>query len=503
MRYVSLVGLFLILGACTKPNHSKVSHEIWLPWPDQSGSYQIQKVTVNTISDWAPLRGTAVDVRSHVDRIDANTFSFREVMLEYSHDKSGAIIPLTRFATEIASIYAHFEQLQKLDLKLDLPDADRTRRVYVRFLKVDEQEKYISVNNAYYDGSVDSFFIVPYYLKGLPISVNGAILAHEHFHSIFNRLVKSKINIARKAKESEESKAPGPTSELPTVETSTQPTVPINTIPAKSGPVISGPTNSGKPTPVAIGDSPHASEFARSVFNVFNFAVPPPSLFDKIENAEIDPLVQEANRPQFLNEAMEKGLNEGLADVWAWLYSNDPCFMAHSFGGARPKTGVISDEHSSLCPNDAPAAFDITAERCLKPDLKNLKMFDLDLMSKKYFQNFKCRRREDSTDFAYKLGTNLARLIYLRLDERGELQSQEARFGWAKRIVEVIPSFLPHLLKVLVDENKKKSFVQWENIIDVLLFGPGSASITPENCARWANILSSSQKMENFKSKCQ
>lgn len=34
-----------------------------------------------------------------------------------------------------------------------------------------------------------------------------------------------------------------------------------------------------------------------------------------------------------LNEFVLSGLNEGLADLWAWIYTGDPAFMSHSLGG--------------------------------------------------------------------------------------------------------------------------------------------------------------------------
>lgn len=423
--------LIMASSACTQSNKSKMSHEVWLPWLNETGSYSIQKVQVNTVSDWAPLRGTAAKIRSHVNRIKGNTYSSQEVMMEYTHDKSGVIVPSTEFSTEVASIYAHMERLQKLDIELALPEASTARKVYVKFIEgIGGGE--ILTNNAFYDASVDSFFVVPYRMNRLPLSVNGAVLAHEHFHSIFARLLLV--------------------------------------------PLIKASQSKGKKA-FSINDlTPHAEGSSKSILNFFNLEAPQVRAEIKLDENLNTAANVDASKTEFLNKAILRGLNEGLADVWGWMYSNDPCIMSSSF-----------DSETS-------------DERCLTTETDLLKMTGTETLGDKY-SPWKSKDPQ-AVKYGYELGSNLARMIYLRIAERGELHNPEAQKKWAQRIVDVLPTFLPHMISVYVDEDMRTSVMKWEKTVDTLLFGPGSLPIPNDRCARWNGILKVKETLENFKSQC-
>ncbi|MEY4616146.1 MAG: hypothetical protein RJB66_1106 [Pseudomonadota bacterium] len=419
---------------CTPAKKTSISHQIWLPWMGANGAYSVQKIQLDTVTSWAPLNGGAAQLRSHVLRIDENTLSSQDILLEYSQDKSGAIIPLTRFSTEVASIYAHLEKMQKLDKELSLPDSDVARKVYVKFIE-DLGGGQIMTNNAFYDAAVDSFFVVPYRRKGLPLSVNGAVLAHEHFHSIFARLLL-----------------------LPLLKNSE----------AKKKNIL----NLNEFTP-------HLFDFSRSVFNVFSISPPFNRQNSKIEDHSKNIEVLEVFKTRFLNRTILRGLNEGLADVWGWMYSSDPCFMTLSFDKS------IGDE------------------RCLKSDQGSPSFFTVEDLGKKYSPWLdKAGQERQAVKYGYELGSSLARMVYVRLEERGELNDLLARRQWAKRIVEVLPTFLPHFIKVYVEDEMRVSVAQWEKIVDTLLFGPGSPQIPSERCEKWLAVLKTKENLENFNSRC-
>lgn len=430
LRLISALMVLISVISCTSSKERKVSHDIWLPWQNENGQYTIQKIPVNTVDQWTPLRGSAAQVRSHVNRIAKNTYSSQEVMLEYTHDKSGALIPSTQFSAEVASIYAHLERLQKLDMELELPQATKARKVYVNFIEELEYGE-ILVDNAFYDASIDSFFVVPYRQGKLPLTVNGAVLAHEHFHSIFARLL---IFPMAKLAESKGAKFPG-----------------------------------------LLGLQPHSANFSKFLLKYFQLGEG--ALVDS-GGIKLDPSSTPflANKIEFLNRTMFRGLNEGLADVWGWLYSSDPCFMAPSF-----------DDIS-------------TAERCLKVEPRKLQLTTTEALGSKYSSVEGVTAQANK--YGYELGSNLAQLIYLRLSERGELANLDAKRKWAKRIVDTLPTFLPHLTKVIVDEQMRSSVLQWEKTVDTLVFGPGSLPVPKEFCPRWNSILSNKAGLEYFRTQC-
>lgn len=501
-----LLALGLLVVSCTPVRQQKVHNEVWLPWVQSDGQYRIQKVPVSTVSEWSPLRGSAAQLRSHVHRVSETTISSQEVTLEYTHDKSGAIIPTTRFSTEMAAIYVNLEQMQKWDKELEIPEADTARRVYVKFEEVGSDGKKM-VNNAFYDASVDSFFVVPYVSSGLPLSVNGGVLAHEHFHSIFARLLLVPLLKASEDKETKEGKA-----------------------------------GKGKQIFDLKGSTPHSHDVPALVIGAFGAPGFLNSLNNsrlKLEDSDSPSTFDPTSRNQFVNKIVLRGLNEGLADFWGWIYSNDPCFMQPSFERAISAERCLNAEASSA-PSTPIGAQGLTSaqitgrtlpamtskessmKKLIAPNLpapslarfgsliddkidsrSELRLMTVDDLSKKFSPRWDEKDRgRQSSRLGYELGSNLARLIYLRLQERGEIRDLVAQRQWAKRIVEVLPSYMSHMRKVYVDDDARLSVVQWEKLVDTLLFGPGSSAIPEGRCEQWQSIMKSKVTLENLTSKC-
>jgi hypothetical protein len=172
-------------------------------------------------------------------------------------------------------------------------------------------------------------------------------------------------------------------------------------------------------------------------------------------------------------------LNEGLADIWGWFYSGDPCFIERSI------------RHR------------LATKRCLNLDLDTLNLKTLGGFSSNFKSSWTIEEQnEQARADGYELGTNLARLLYQRILERGELEDTEKLKMWAKRIVEVLPTFLPHFNKVFIDDNMTKSEVQWERLVDTILFGPGSEPIPEGKCDSWLKTMKTDSDLENIKAKC-
>lgn len=431
------------------PQRNRLSHTIWIPWPNAQGQYSVQKVQVDTVSSWSPLRGSAAKLQSH-GTLRGDILSSQEVVMEFTQDRSGVMIPLTQFSVEVSSIYANFERLQKKDIELGIPEADVARKVFIRFRS--RNSGLPLANNALYFLDNDSFFIMPYESNKLPISVNGSILAHEHFHSIFARLLLRPLikegklqgkNVLSFLTE------PHDTNEL------------VNYV--KNGDVSSESTPTLKPNPE--------------------------------ETSKVNPFSEEDNTNKLISPSSPKqikhvnmvfimALNEGLADVWAWLYSHNPCFIA-------PSLDLKSD----------PTKIDDYENRCLSTKSGVISPFNISTLN--YINNDGLEKEEDQMRRkAYHLGTHLARMIYRRMEERGELDNPNAIQFWSKHIVETLPQFLPEMLKVYVTEDKEQSLFSWDQAIDKLLFGPGTPNLPEGACERWTQILLDAKSLEHFSKNC-
>lgn len=505
------IATFFITSCSLKVENKGVSHQVWIPWPTADGQYKMQKVQVDSITKWSPIRGSAAKIRSHYTELNEKQASSSEVIMDYTTDSSGAVVPMTQFSVEVASIYANFDRLQKLDQRLELENSNEPRSVYVK-LKLEVEPGEILTNNAFYNFLTDSFYVVPYTEPGLPLSVNGAVLAHEHFHSIYGRLVQKPLydygqtknidlfddyaihNDSLFKKEFKQS--------FVTHAQHMQKSSSTSQIAGNSK--ITADTNPKSVTGTVMGDS--------EAFATFH-----------------------------LNKVFFMALNEGLADVWAWLYSNQACFIAPSLdlnaslpmpedlwswldenyiaSGNEGRSGSRSgngNSRSALSSFLNAAKLDNHDNRCLSlPDGEQLiKKSVASIINKSKFATFhtkmKIVAKEDLlaiekkvvSIMGYRLGTNLARLFYQRLAERGDNLDSTAQFQWAKHIKNTLPQLVSQMKTVYIDELRVKSLFSWDSAVDLLLFGEGTPDVPKEKCQAWIKIFNGDVLQENFKKKC-
>ena len=117
----------------------------------------------------------------------------------------------------------------------------------------------LSHDNAFYLGTANTFIFVPYTKQGLPVMVNAGVVAHEHFHSLFQGLVLDKV---------------------------------------------------------------HTPQRLTGLFNPHEWA-------GRLGQINAKGEIEVTARDQY-QAVMIRGLNEGLADVWAWIYTNDSVFVGRS-----------------------------------------------------------------------------------------------------------------------------------------------------------------------------
>jgi hypothetical protein len=177
-------------------------------------------------------------------------------------------VPSDNLSMQMAAIYFHLQSLAAFDKEVGADGVNRWPRAVGLETQIlnGGDGANLQQNNAFYNGQTDSMMFVPFTGNNLPIAVNAGIIAHEHFHSLFYKTV---IRVAFQAQ-----KLSSPSASIH--EEAQQP---LN---AKTG-VPAGP--------VAVSDK---------------------------------------ERIQMFNETFLRGINEGLADFWGWVYTDDPEFMRWS-----------------------------------------------------------------------------------------------------------------------------------------------------------------------------
>jgi hypothetical protein len=298
----------------------------------------------------------------------------------------------------------------------------------------------------------------------LHLSVNGAVLAHEHFHSVFGRLVQAPLYEYGKSKN-------------------------IDLFEDYTG---------------------HNTNLFKKEFQELFFAYSSNSLNSiNLVSSESD---SQVFRDKLLNDTgvftryhMNKiflmALNEGLADVWAWLYSSQPCFISNSLdldaSGALPADiwGWLDNKYfptssSKSNSNSKEVKSDDHDNRCLNiKGTKLEKKTKLNLLNQETLNSFFGNMKADHSKelftiekkvvniMGYRLGTNLARLFYRRMEERGELNNPDVQIQWARHITNSLPQLLPKLKDVYIDGLKIKTLFPWEEAVDLLIFGEFSLII--------------------------
>ncbi len=184
---------------------------------------------------------------------------------QFIHTKN-FFVPSDTISMQMAAIYFHLQNLALFDKVIGADGVNKWPRSVGLETQISDGSSSLQKNNAFYNGQTDSMMFVPYTDSHLPISVNAGIIAHEHFHSLFYKIV------------------------------------------------IRSAYEAGR---ISTGLASIHSEETSEPINAQVREAQPLSLSDQ-------------EKVQFYNETMLRGMNEGFADFWGWVYTDDAEFMRWS-----------------------------------------------------------------------------------------------------------------------------------------------------------------------------
>lgn len=174
-------------------------------------------------------------------------------------------VPSDLISMEMVTIYFHMQNLALFDKAIGAGSINQWPRSIGLETQIADRSQ-INKNNAFYNGQTDSMMFLPFNTNDLPIAMNAGIIAHEHFHSLFYKMV-------------------------------IKPAVAQNRITINSASI-------------------HTEDDI-----LFSFANP---------KIQVPKVISDKERALIFNEIYLRGLNEGIADFWGWLYTNDTEFMRWS-----------------------------------------------------------------------------------------------------------------------------------------------------------------------------
>lgn len=272
---VLVVGFALV--ACSPFEETVNTRTFRLLWPSagKNGSveYGFQNVEVETLSDPDHFRGDVaeviVDPKSSGGKVVGD-----DAVARYARE--GSVLRPADFVTlQAVTVYAHLERLSKVDRSLGLHGSLRGREKIGLLARIPEgpRSSTILMNNAVYDGGLDALFIVPFDQQTLPLSMNAGVIAHEHFHRLFQAAILDPLKMA-----------------------------------ARSGTIPYGWDDS-----IGCAHNQIAYQMKQEAPTGGDITV------------------------RVYNQVLVRGMNEGLADYWGWAYSGDETFVGRSLGDGEDR----------------------------------------------------------------------------------------------------------------------------------------------------------------------
>lgn len=349
---VILIGGAAVLTACGRTVSGPL--QVQIPWPQGRGHYVPTVVTLNTVSDLQSMSGSVADTRVEPGLGD-NDLVGAKFSGRFMRDANGFYVPLDQ-SLQAATVYAHLEHLNQLDQQLGIAQLGQWPRHVGLQARVTTGAARDRLNNAFYIGSANALILLPFVPvhtqpAPTPFSINAGVLAHEHFHSIFEFLVMRRGLML------------------------------------VMGPQAIAPTES----------------------------LPGPPRTSLNESTEM------------VNDYVIRGLNEGLADVWGWIYSGDPEFFSASDFDGRTRGREL----------DLRASNGFTSTTDVQLIVHHLKAV-----------------HDDSMDFAYQMGSQISRVLFQvysamhpeQLAHEDMQNGVQSRLEFARLILKALPD-LGDLLK--------------------------------------------------------
>ncbi len=392
-----------ILCSCSSKDESVNSSDkvqVLVPMMDKSegssGSYSLQLIELLGISNLQEVKG---DFAHFVfsPRIKNNHIDGEAPKARFIKSSSGAYIPANEITQQMVAIYVHLQNLANFDKEVGASGIN----VGPQAVGIGVSIKDGSENNAFYDPKTDALYFVPYTWKGLPIAVNGGIIAHEHFHSLFSKMVFN----GQKGKSSLHDR--------------------------RSFMSIAG----------GVDEANEVDDKSR--FEMLNRRGPPgtpeiPKFDSKIDKTKLenpdDSGKEDSQFYQDYHYLLLSGMNEGLADFWAWVYSGDPDFIAHSIPTEKAtRTLSIKGESS----------------RAILPDQSNLKRI---VRTGESYESLDIKDYLKSN--AYLIGTQFARAMKKFTDVTAQARGVSnlvARKQVAKLLIKTLPKINLELSKLALD----------------------------------------------------
>lgn len=187
---ILLLLTMAFLSACSNPIESKKKCPCFVKIPQlqEDGSYKLQVVQFKTIEDIQKIKSSKIQISMNPRFFADGTVEDLQPEAQYVINRDNVIVPTRTETAEMFSIYKIMEDLYFFDKQIGL---DRVLRYPMRVsLQTRTGRRNGLSNNASYMPLFDRISVLKYLGDKVPLSLNPGVLAHEHFHAIFNAIIK-------------------------------------------------------------------------------------------------------------------------------------------------------------------------------------------------------------------------------------------------------------------------------------------------------------------------
>ena len=276
-----ILSLALVLTGCAGENGSQQSGDLEFKTAQQrsDGSFVLESTVLEGVDSLEALAGRFARFLYSPGRSGSRLVG-ESASTRYLKNQNGTYVATDVLSLELSTLYFHMQSLAKLDAAMGVGSLNEWPRTIAVRARTTEG----TVNNAYYDSETDSLVFVPYTRSEVPVSVNPGVIAHEHFHSIFNKLVIS---------------------------------------PLLQGQKFAGLTKNFL--------DHQESEPRPSAPQTTDFKIMDPAIAANLENVT-------TAQAETYHRYLLRSLNEGIADYWGWMYSGQVDFVRLSLREAGKRS---------------------------------------------------------------------------------------------------------------------------------------------------------------------
>ncbi len=190
MRLTVLFFLTLgFLAGCSDPleDNEKCPCDVKINELQEDGTYKRSVYTFKTLENARTMTGSKINLRFNPRFYQDGSVKDITPENQFFVNSSGILIPSHTFSEELFSIYKIMEELYYFDTQIGV---DRFL-TYPRTVSIDNRSKSAKRReDAYYTPIHDRIVVLSYDGKLAPLGLNKGVIAHEHFHAIFNNVVR-------------------------------------------------------------------------------------------------------------------------------------------------------------------------------------------------------------------------------------------------------------------------------------------------------------------------